>query len=241
MMSRRDPEHVGTLGFTLIETLVALALMGLILSGLATITSQWMPNWNRGFDRIQRSESVSIALERISSDIAAAEYVRPDRQSKNILFNGSELSVTFARAAFGPNAKPGLDIVRIAETADSQGIVMTRSLASFVPGAGEGSNFVDPVVLLRAPYRVSFSYAGRDRIWKNAWRETDTLPVAVMLTVRDAATERTLPISRIAVIHVDASAESVCAQSEGGCGGKPSGSPDAPPPNAAAGANANKQ
>ena len=41
-------------GFTLIETLVALALTGLVLSALANITSQWLPNWNRGIDRIQR-------------------------------------------------------------------------------------------------------------------------------------------------------------------------------------------
>ncbi|SRR5258708_7764520 len=216
-------------GFTLIETLAALALMGLLLSGLATITAQWLPNWNRGFDRIQRSESVSIALDRISSDIAAAEYMRSDRQSKTVLFSGSELSVTFARASLGPNAKPGLDVVRIAETADSQGIVLTRSRATFMPGAGEESSFVDPVVLLRTPYRVSFSYAGRDKVWRNTWRDTETLPAAVMLTVRDAATERTLAVSRVAVIHVEASAESVCAQSDGGCGAKPA--PDGTPPN----------
>ncbi|MEN3289563.1 MAG: ral secretion pathway protein, partial [Bradyrhizobium sp.] len=46
----------GEQGFSLIEALVALALTGLVLSALATITAQWLPNWNRGIDRIQRSE-----------------------------------------------------------------------------------------------------------------------------------------------------------------------------------------
>jgi general secretion pathway protein J len=202
-----------------------MALMGLIISALAMITSQWLPNWNRGFDRIQRSESVSIALDRISADIGASEYMRANRQTKNVLFGGSELSIIFARTSLGPNAKPGLDVVRIAETSDSQGVALTRSHALFVPGAEEQLNFVDPVVLLRAPYRVSFSYAGRDRVWKNSWRESPTLPTAVLLTVRDAATERPLPFSRVAVIHIDASAESVCAQADGGCDAKPS--PDA--------------
>ncbi len=45
-------------GFTLIETLVALALTGMVLSALASITAQWLPNWNRGIDRIQRSETI---------------------------------------------------------------------------------------------------------------------------------------------------------------------------------------
>jgi general secretion pathway protein J len=225
MMSACRSKHIRQSGFTLIETLAAMALMGLIVSALATITSQWLPNWNRGFDRIQRSESVSIALDRISADIGASEYMRANRQTKNVLFDGSELSIIFARTSLGPNARPGLDVVRIAETTDSQGVVLTRSHAVFVPGAEGQLNFIDPVVLLRAPYRVSFSYAGRDRVWKNSWREAKALPTAVLLTMRDAAMERPLPFSRVAVIHVDASAESVCAQAEGGCDAKPS--PDA--------------
>jgi general secretion pathway protein J len=213
-------------GFTLIETLAAVALMGLIVSALAMITSQWLPNWNRGFGRIQRSESVSIALDRISADIGASEYMRANRQTKNMLFSGSELSIIFARTSLGPNAKPGLEVIRIVETADTQGVVLTRSHAVFVPGAEEQLNFVDPVVLLGAPYRVLLYYAGPDRVWKSSWGESNALTSAVLLTVRDAATERPLPFSRVAVIHIDASAESVCAQAEGGgCGAKPS--PDA--------------
>jgi general secretion pathway protein J len=87
-----------------------------------------------------------------------------------------------------------------------------------MPGNEGEPSFTDPVALLRAPYRVSFSYAGKDRVWKNSWHDAKALPLAVLLTVRDANTGRTLPISRIAVVHVSASAESVCAQAEGGCG-----------------------
>src|SRR3954468_12820383 len=92
---------IGEQGFTLVETLAAMALTGLIVSALAAITSQWLPSWNRGFDRIQRSEAVSIALDRIGADIGASEYIRPDRQSKNVLFDGSETSITLARASVG--------------------------------------------------------------------------------------------------------------------------------------------
>src|SRR5260370_41955207 len=143
-------------GFTLIETLAALALMGLLLSGLATITSQWLPNWNRGFDRIQRSESVSIALDRISADIAASEYMRRDRQTRNVLFDGSETSITLARTSLAPNAGRGVDLVRIAETGDREGMALTRAPAGFAPGAEAAADFSHPVVLLRAAHRGSF-------------------------------------------------------------------------------------
>src|SRR5258708_32905161 len=93
--------RAGEGGFTLIETLVAMALMGLVLSALANITAQWLPNWNRGLDRIQRSELVGIALQRISADLAAAEYVSASRDARHPLFDGAELSRTFVRSALG--------------------------------------------------------------------------------------------------------------------------------------------
>lgn len=212
-------------GFTLIETLVALALTGLVLSALANITSQWLPNWNRGINRIQRSESISLALQRLSVDLGAAEYVPASREQRKPLFDGSELSVTFVRTTLGPNARSGLDVVRIGETTDRQELVTVRSRAPFGPlepgsSLSEQIHTGDPVVLLRAPYRLSFSYAGPDRIWKSSWHE-DKLPATIMLTVRDAATERILPVSTVTSVHADTPAAGACAQPGNGCDDKP--------------------
>src|ERR1700732_1540734 len=110
-------------GFTPIEALAALPLTGLVLSALATITSQWLPNWNRGIERIQRSEAIGLALHRIGADLAAAEYVPASREQRKPLFDGSELSVMVVRTALGPNARVGLDVVRIGGTTDRQGLV----------------------------------------------------------------------------------------------------------------------
>ena len=66
-------------GFTLLEALVAMALMGLILAALATITAQWLPNWNHGIARVQRNEQVALGLERLAADLAAAEFISASR------------------------------------------------------------------------------------------------------------------------------------------------------------------
>jgi general secretion pathway protein J len=213
-------------GFTLIETLVALALMGLVLSALANLTAQWLPNWNRGLERIQRSELVGIALQRIGSDLAAAEYVPANRGDRRPLFDGSELSVTFVRTTLGPNAGSGLDVVRVGETSDRQGLVTARSSTPFRPlplgsSLSEQLHFGEPVLLLRAPYRLSFAYAGQDRVWKSGWHDSDKLPAAIKLTVRDAASERILSVSTVTPVHVQSAPQGDCAQSEGGCDGKP--------------------
>src|SRR5205814_2503760 len=60
-------------GFTLVEALLATALMAAILAAIGTVTAQWLPNWNRGFASVQRSEAFAIGLERVVADLAAAE------------------------------------------------------------------------------------------------------------------------------------------------------------------------
>jgi general secretion pathway protein J len=233
-------------GFTLIETLIALALMGLVLSALANLTAQWLPNWNRGLGRIQRSETIGIALQRIGADLAAAEYVPANRSEHHPLFDGSELSVTFVRTALGPNAGPGLDVVRVGETTDQQGFVTVRSRASFRPtpvgsSLSEQLHVGEPVVLLRAPFRLSFNYAGPDRVWKSSWHDAEKLPASIKLTVRDAASERVLSISTVTPVHVQAPApQGDCSQPNGNCDGT-QGNPANPQTGTSANSQGNSQ
>jgi general secretion pathway protein J len=203
----------GECGFTLIETLVALALMGLVLSALANLTAQWLPNWNRGLNRIQRSELIGTALQRMADDLAAAQSVPAIRGDKKPLFAGSEQSVTFVRTALGPNVGPGLDVVHVGETTDREGLATVRSRTPFRPLLPDASlaaqlHFGEPVVLLRAPYQLSFAYAGDDQTWKASWSDSEKLPAKVRLTVRDASSGRLL--STVATIHVQSSAQGDC-------------------------------
>ena len=206
-------------GFTLIETLVALALMGLVLSALANLTAQWLPNWNRGLNRIQRSELIGTALERVADDLAAAQSVPVSQGDKRPLFAGTEQSVTFVRTALGPNAGPGLDVVHLSETTDREGLATVRSRTPFRPLPPQSTpadqlHFGEPVVLLRAPYRLSFAYAGEDRAWKSSWRDSEKLPAKVRLTVRDASSGRVLTLSTVATIHVQSSVQGDCKQAQ---------------------------
>ena len=214
-MTRQKPSAGdGECGFTLIETLAALALTGLVLSALATLTAQWLPNWNRGFDRIQQSELIGISMQRIVADLAAAEFVPANRASKKPLFEGTALAVTFVRTALGPNVGSGLDVVRLSETTDQGRVVTVRSRAPFAPLPSGASSLTeqirvsDPVVLLRPPLRISFAYAGPDRVFRDDWLEMDALPTAIMLTLRDATSERVLAMSTVAPVHVNAPARS---------------------------------
>jgi general secretion pathway protein J len=210
----------GTAGFTLIEMLVATSLMGVVLAVLAMITSHWLPNWSRGFVRVQRSGLLFLALDRLVSDVAAAEFVTRSRDNPHPFFEGTESTITFIRTALGPNIRSGLEVVQFSETTDRLGTALVRSRAPFFPVAiaSEPLLLRDPVPLLRAPYRVSFSYAGPDRIWKSAWRQAAELPSAVRLTVHDTMTDRTLSVSTATVVHRQIPASCLKSKDDRRCG-----------------------
>jgi general secretion pathway protein J len=215
-------------GFTLIEVLLATLLMTVILAALATVTAQWLPNWNRGIARVQRAELLSIGLDRIVADLAVAEIVPVNGDSKLPLFDGSELSVTFVRTAVGPGSQPGLEVIRLIEKADSLGLAMVRERSPFVLMPTDGQfRFADQVVLVRAPFRVTFAYAGPDQVWQSTWHGQPQLPDKIRIAVRNSTTGQVLAVSGAALVHVNAPAECVRAKNPTACV-TARGKPDAP-------------
>ena len=205
-----DPRS-GEAGFTLLEMMIAVMLMVFILIALATVTAQWLPNWNHGMARMERDERFAFGINRMVEDLAVAEFVPANTTVKTPYFDGSELGVSFVRTAIGPSSRPGLEIVRFQEIADATGPALVRTRAPFVPmDATAQARFADPVVLIRSPYRVMFAYAGADDTWQPTWRAAIELPRRVRITVRDGITQQRLAVSTAALVHIDTPA--ACAR-----------------------------
>ncbi len=207
MTSKPQPRVEGVEGFTLFEALVTVALMGIVLFTLSTITAQWLPNWKGGFDRMQRANRLGVGIERILADLSAAQSVTANRDVAYPVFEGNERSVILVRSALGPNTGPGLEIVRFAETEDNNGFALVRERAAFVPLAGSANGvifpeFEAPVVLVRAPFRVRFAYAGQDRVWHDNWHQAADLPSAVRVMVQTAGGQQMSSVSTIAPLRV---------------------------------------
>jgi general secretion pathway protein J len=214
----------GESGFSLLEALVSVALMGMLLAMLATVTGQWMTHWRTGFDRVQAADLIGLGIDRIAADLAAAQYVSLGDDGAQTFFEGTASSVTFVRSAIGPNASAGLEIVRLSEDEDARGRVLVRARAPFAPVTAKAVDtgaveFTNPIVLVRPPLRVSFAFAGHDRVWKESWEDAKQLPEAVRVTVRNALTGEILPVSTATLVRVNAPAECVLGASAG-CGGK---------------------
>ena len=118
---RRPAASSANAGFTLVEALLAVLLMSVIVAALAMVTAQWMPSWDKGIARLRRVDALAVGLDRLTADLAAAEFVSAVDGSDAPIFEGAELSVIFVRTTLSPNAESGLQVVRIAETSDERG------------------------------------------------------------------------------------------------------------------------
>jgi general secretion pathway protein J len=219
---RKAPTNRGIAGFTLFEALVSVALMGALIVSLGTVAGQWLPNWHRGFGRVQRLETLDLGLQRLVADLETAEFVAPSIASKGPFFVGHEKQVMFVRVANGPGTTPHLEFVQIAETVDERGFALVRSHAPFKPldpnrPIEAQLYFADPVVLIRAPFRVSFAFAGADRLWRGSWQEAPQLPAAARIQVRDAPTDKVLAMSTATLLHMDVPMECITEKSVQQC------------------------
>jgi general secretion pathway protein J len=95
-------------------------------------------------------------------------------------------------------------------------VTTVRTRARFLPMSRDGVSVqpapANPVVLVRSPYRVTFSYAGADRVWRNVWRGEGELPKAIRVQLRDATTDRTLSVSTATLVHAEMPADCVLAE-----------------------------
>jgi general secretion pathway protein J len=205
-------------GFTLIEALLATLLMAIIMGALSQVTSQWLRNWNRGFARLQSEDLLAVGLDRLVADVAAAEIIAGSATNMP-MFDGAELAVMFVRTAVGPNTFTGLEAVRIGEASDDRGPALVRTTAPFTPAVRDlrEVEFLNPVVLIRAPYRISFSYAGPDHRWRETWHGAAELPRAIRVSVRDFASSGALAVSTSAVIRAELPARCATAKAGADC------------------------
>lgn len=193
----------GASGFTLLEAVVAVLLMGIILVGLGEVTAQWLPNWNRGLARLQREQLLAIQLDRLMDDLAAAQFISVSAERGLPLFDGLDTSLTFVRTVLAPTAAIGLQVVRIAQIGVVDRSELVRIAAPLPTGTEIPFDFSDPVVLIHSPYRVSFSYAGPDLVWRDRWQDQRVLPRAIRVQIRDDMTSTPIATMTSTPVHVE--------------------------------------
>ena len=182
-------------GFTLIEAIVALALIGLVMLGLTLLTAQWFRQWNHAAGNVQQSERLAAGFDRFMDDIGAAEASAPPNYDKTILFEGTATDLTLWRTRLSINPEFGMELVHYALETRSGQTELVRRHIHLEPGEPlRGSyQWQDPVVLARLPFALAFSYLGADHTHQPNWHRMSALPASVVLTAAEPD-NRFLPV-----------------------------------------------
>ena len=183
-------------GFTLVETLAALAITAVIFVAMASLVRNVVWGFDRGTRTITTVDRLMLAVDRLAGDFAAARFApKATDAASGVAFTASGDSgadrLTFVSGAGIAAGPRGEEIVSLSIEPAGE---LTRLVRRRAPWRGPSGRFgdvasQDPVVLIEGNYDMSFAFAkaGPDGqlTWTSNWSEENSIPQSVRLVIRD--------------------------------------------------------
>ena len=206
-------------GFTLIETLAALAITSVIILSTGGLLYQSVFFFDRGTRTVDQTEQLALAIDSLTRDFGAARFaVQNNGGSAKAAFIGTPAGddgpakivfVTAGGKAAGPQ---GEEVVSMTvEPGDGFKQLVRRRVAWRGPRMHlENARPGDPVILIKGKLSISFRFSELAKdgklIWRDRWNGESGLPHSVRLNMRDDMTGADLLVGAEFPIHADASA-----------------------------------
>jgi general secretion pathway protein J len=178
----------GQRGFTLLELLLALAIIGALVVIAFSGVRIALAAWRQGEDRAeahQHLRGVVLSLARPVSGMYPYNAPRGDAPTRELLFTGTESRLEFVtQAAPYPASIPvafTAVVFELGDTDERRGLVIRQRV---LPNRGP---FTDAAVVFNDPTltELAFSYLDDSGAWQSAWDTEDTkkLPRAIRISV----------------------------------------------------------
>jgi general secretion pathway protein J len=195
-MTPRHFRRAGQYGFTLLETIVALTLLGLMLAVLSGSLRFAGQSRDAAASKIDSMDNMRIAQDFLRQTLAQA---LPKRWTKVVgrpfVFRGERDELSMAAPLTARVGVGGLFLLRFslvdAEGAKGKNLVMARAFSA--PDAQEMPDFssAESTVLAENLAELEFAYLGRDEgasdsTWRDDWKDGARMPEAVRVRVRPA-------------------------------------------------------
>lgn len=185
-------KHTSRSGFTLLETVLSLALTALLIAIFSVMTRQWIADWNKGRSKISDIAAIALAQERIMSDLEAAIPMRAHDTRRSLYFSIDENHIAFVRE---PEPIDGTDQLLLVEYRNDMERGIIRRTTVFdgrVPISN--ATFGEPVSLLESPFQMRLSYSFPEQSAQNGRREGG-IPNAITLELKQSDTEIVPPVT----------------------------------------------
>lgn len=179
-------------GFTLVEILLALVLMGMLMGlaygGLRASTRAT----NKGQTILEESSRIRMAHQFVRKQLnqmAALAFGEDENDGTRIVFDGEANKIRYVAQMPGYLGFGGPQVQELSLVAGDEGQVLVLYHA-LLQGFEEQNLYLrDPIVLLDKIDNAQFSFLGRDEEgellgWVNQWDQPGKLPVSVALDVQ---------------------------------------------------------
>lgn len=217
-------------GFTLIETMVALAIAAAVFAVIAEFAGRTLRNWSRGSGTIAAMEMLTRGLGRLGTDLSHALPMTPSgTDGSTVYFIGDANNLVFVAATGFGAADRGLELLNIAAASERDDFLLVRRRG---PVANPPPQFRDPVVLLRGRMTVRFSFRDREGRTLDTWQKRSELPAAVNVAVFGPNGAPVFPAALVFPLPVNYSVD--CLDVDGGqekpprCVKEPQDAPESP-------------
>lgn len=178
-------------GFTLIEVLIAMTLLGILVVLLFSSMKISADSWQKGEDKITQVNDVAVVYQFFQHHLAIAKPLWNDfseDNAKTFAFQGKSQELQFVSSFPASAKRSGLQLFSLNLINDAGEQVIQVSITPFYPVA-EGEEWrKEEVTLLRHVRNFSLSYYGLDEIqtegaWQEDWLEQETLPRLVKIKI----------------------------------------------------------
>ena len=174
-------------GFTLLELVVAITLMGLVLAVLYSGLRLGLNGWDSGEHRAEATNRLRLAQEFLRRQLAQSMtvYQTDEKQGKVVVFAGESSRIEFVAPMLAQLGQGGLYRIRI-ETDDGRLWLRWRPYSPNDSTAGEEQE----AVLLDGIAAVQWNYLGPEQDWdlesqrwRPDWTSTSRRPLLVRLNL----------------------------------------------------------
>ncbi len=182
-------------GFTLIEMLIAMTLLGIMVVLLFTSLKIAAESWNAGEGKVAEVNKKSVVyqffkrhlttIRPVLAESTQRDSIGEDASIPGLAFQGHSQSMQFVAAMPAASTRKGLQVFTIAaERAEPSTIMVTLS-----PYQQTEPREPEQVVLLEHVKGFAFSYFGKkdessDAGWQPEWTGLDHLPQLIKVSIK---------------------------------------------------------
>ncbi|MEN8260487.1 MAG: prepilin-type N-terminal cleavage/methylation domain-containing protein, partial [Pseudomonadota bacterium] len=199
-------------GFTLLEMLIAITLLGIMMTLLFGSLRTCVRSWEAGEKLAAKTGRMAVIESFIRTYLSNAMPLIDDLSEEDPVFSfkGTDRSVQFVSSLPASAGRGGLYIFNLDLVNDGREKVLQLTLRPFYPLFDEAQEVKEEIIILENIEEMKLAYFGEDidldeeDRWHEKWEERDSLPklVQVELTIEGEAPWPTLYVApRLDVIN----------------------------------------